>query len=162
VKAALVAALAAAAGGATMQMGHGLGPYRIGMERHVYPGLVRTVRHPQNDKGGCSGSFDLDSFVDVYPGLRLGYIFSYPAHKTYLDVIQTTRNGDRSAVGFTIGRSTLRDVRRRYPHLRVRRRRGGSAITLVHPTGYEVGEQLQYAFDAQGVLRALETDVGGC
>ena len=43
----------------TMLLGKGLGPYRIGMQRVVYPGLIRTIRQRENDSGGCSGGFKL-------------------------------------------------------------------------------------------------------
>jgi hypothetical protein len=64
---------AAAAQPMTMQLGRGLGPYRIGIRRAVQATLVRTIRKPENDGPGCSGGFAQDSYVDVYPGLRLGY-----------------------------------------------------------------------------------------
>jgi hypothetical protein len=157
----LLPATAFAAGGDTMQLGRGLGPYRLGMQRVEHPGLIRTVRQQQNDAGGCSGAFQLDSYIDVYPGLRLGYVLG-TGRKAYLDVISTTRAGDRTSLGYAIGRSTLSDVRRRYPHLRLRRHLGGSTLTVVHRTGYESGENLTYSFNAADRLAGLSTSVGGC
>jgi hypothetical protein len=145
----------------TMQLGRGLGPFRIGTKRVRYDGLLTTIRHRENDAGGCSGGFQLDSFVDVYPGLRLGYIFTYKGD-TYLDVIATARMGDRTSLGFVIGKATLRDVRRRYPRVRLARHLGGTTLTVFHQTGYESGAALVYSFDASGRLVGLETSVGGC
>jgi hypothetical protein len=154
--------VAAAPGpGNTMQLGLRLGPYRIGMHRVRYSELIRTIRHPENDGGGCSGAFPLDSYVDVYPGLRLGYIFGSDK-KTHLDVISTSRSGDRTSLGYAIGTSTLRDVRHRYPHLKLWLHRGGSTLTVVLRTGYESGMDLTYSFDARQRLVGLATSVGGC
>jgi hypothetical protein len=157
----LLPATAFAAGGDTMQLGRGLGPYRLGMQRVEHPGLIRTVRQRQNDAGGCSGSYQLDSYIDVYAGLRLGYVLGTD-RKAYLDVISTTRAGDRTSLGYAIGKSTLRDVRHRYPHLKLRRHRGGSTLSVVLRTGYESGEDLTYSFDARQRLVGLSTSVGGC
>jgi hypothetical protein len=155
----LVPIAAAAPSGMTMQLGHGLGPYRIGMERVVYPGLVKTIRQRENDGPGCSGGFVQDSYVDVYRGFRLGYALG---DRTFLDTIATTRKGDRTSLGYVIGRSTLADVRRRYPRAHLSRHLGGSTLTIFHRTGYESGAQLTYGFDATGRLVRLETGIGGC
>ena len=149
------------AGAMTMRMGRRLGPYRIGMERRILDGLIRTIRQPRNDGPGCSGSFLQDAYIDVYPGLRLGYVKGFGG-RTFLDTISTSRRGDRTAVGFTIGRSTRADVRRRYPGLRIWRHRGGSTITPWRRTGYEAHEYLTYSFNASQQLVGLETGVGGC
>src|SRR5438552_3370352 len=101
-----------------MRLGAGLGRLRIGARRVVFGERFRTERHRENDSGGCSGSPILDSFVDYYDGRRLGYVFTFGG-KTFLDTIATTRVGDRSAVGFAIGRATLGQVRRRYRHAAV-------------------------------------------
>ena len=145
----------------TMRMGRRLGPYRIGMERQIYPRLVRTIREPRNDGPGCSGGFQQDSYVDVYPGVRLGYVVGFEG-RTFLDTIATTHSRDRTAVGLTIGRSTRADVRRRYPGFRVWRHRGGSTILVSHRTGYESHEYVEYGFDAAQRLVRLQTGVGGC
>jgi hypothetical protein len=71
-----------------------------------------TIRQKENDSGGCSGGFHLDSYVDVYRGLRLGYIFTYEG-KTFLDRIATSTKDDRTTLGHVIGGSTVADVRRR-------------------------------------------------
>jgi len=76
--------------------------------------------------------------------------------------IGTTRRGDRTALGFTIGRSRISDVRRRYPRLLVERRAGGRTITFAHFFGYESGEAMVYRFDTRGLLVELQTDVFGC
>jgi hypothetical protein len=147
--------------GMTMQLGRGLGPYRIGAERRDHAGLIRTIRQPRNDSGGCSGSFDQDSFVDVYPRLRLGYIFTFKGD-TYLDTIATARTGDRTSLGYTIGKSSFADVRGRYRTARVSRHLGGRTLTVFHQTGYETWAYLRYSFNATGALAGLETSVGGC
>ena len=145
----------------TMQLGRGLGPYRIGMRRAVHANLVRTIRQPENDGPGCSGGFAQDAYVDVYHGLRLGY---GPGHdgKGYLDTIATTRRGDRTSLGYAIGIATLADVRERYPKVRLSRHRGGSELSLYRQTGEESGASLVYGFNASGMLVRLQTGVGGC
>jgi hypothetical protein len=145
----------------TMQLGRGLGPYRIGMKRVVFAGRIRTIRRPENDGPGCSGGFAQDSHVDVYPGLRLGYGPGLDG-KGYLDTIATTRRGDRTSLGYAIGVATLADVRRRYPKVKVSRHPGGSTLSLYRQTGEESGAQLEYSFNAAGRLVRLETGVGGC
>jgi hypothetical protein len=152
---------AAAARPMTMQLGRGLGPYRIGMRRVVFAGRVRTIRRPENDGPGCSGGFAQDSHVDVYLGLRLGYGPGLDG-KGYLDTIATTRRGDRTSLGYAIGVATLADVRRRYPKVKVSRHLGGSTVSIFHQTGYESGASLVYGFDAAGKLVRLQTGVGGC
>jgi hypothetical protein len=96
-------------GGMTIRMGRRLGPYRIGMERRIFEGLIRTIRQPRNDGPGCSGGFVQDSYVDVYPGLRLGYVVGFDGRR-FLDTIATSRKGDRTSVGLMIGRSTRADI----------------------------------------------------
>jgi hypothetical protein len=145
----------------TMQLGRGLGPYRIGMRRAVFDDLVRTIRQPENDGPGCSGGFAQDAYVDVYRGLRLGYGPGLD-RKGYLDTIATTRRGDRTSVGYAIGVATLSDVRERYPKVVLSRHRGGSTLSLYHQTGEESGASLVYGFDARGKLVRLQTGVGGC
>jgi hypothetical protein len=145
----------------TMQFGRGLGPYRIGMHRVVLDNLIRTIRQPDNDGPGCSGGFIQDSYVDVYPGLRLGYGLGV-AGKTYLDTIATTRRGDRTSLGYAIGTATLADVRKRYPRVKLWRHVGGTVLMLSHRTGYESAESLEYGFDASGTLVRLQTGVSGC
>ena len=144
-----------------MQLGRGLGPYRIGMPRTIFGGLMKAIRHRENDAGGCSGGFLQDSFVDVYRGVRLGYLIAFDG-RTYLDTIATTRPGDRTSLGFVIGKSTLLQVREAFPKLKVSRHLGGSTLSLYHRTGYEAGAHLRYSFNATGTLVRLETGVGGC
>lgn len=151
----------AAARPMTMQLGRGLGPYRIGMRRLVLDNLVRTIRQPDNDGPGCSGGFSQDSYVDVYPGLRLGYSLGVPG-KTYLDTIATTRRGDRTALGYAIGTATLADVRGRYPKVKLWRHVGGTVLVVDRRTGYESGARLEYGFNAAGTLVRLQTGVSGC
>ena len=145
----------------TMQLGRGLGPYRIGMRRVVQPNLVRTIRKPENDGPGCSGGFAQDSYVDVYPGLRLGYGPGVDG-KGYLDTIATTRRGDRTSLGYVIGVATVADVRKRYPKVRLSRHPGGSELSLYRQTGEESGASLVYGFNASGRLVRLQTGIGGC
>jgi hypothetical protein len=147
--------------GMIMQFGRGLGPYRIEMERTISDDLIRTIRQPQNDGGGCWGGFALDSYIDVYRGRRLGFL-SGSEGRGYLDTIATTRKGDRASVGLIIGRSTLRDVRRLYPAVRVQRHLGGTTVSLKRYVGIEGAEFLTYGFDASKRLVRLETGVGGC
>lgn len=144
-----------------MQLGSGLGPYRIGMRRTIFSGLMKAIRNRENDAGGCSGGFLQDSFVDVYRGVRLGYLIAFDG-RTYLDTIATTRSGDRTSLGFVIGKSTLREVQKAFPKLKVSRHLGGSTVSLYHRTGYETGAHLDYSFNATGTLVRLETGVGGC
>ena len=144
----------------TMQLGRGLGSYRIGMQRVVLDNLVRTIRQPENDGPGCVGGFVQDSYVDVYAGLRLGYGFD--GGKTYLDTVATTRRGDRTSLGYAIGSATLAEVRARYPKVKLRRHPGGSTLRLYYRTGYESGTQLEYGFNAIGRLVRLQTGVSGC
>ena len=144
-----------------MQLGRGLGPHRIGMQRVVGDNLVRTIRQRENDGPGCSGGFVQDSYVDVYPGLRLGYGLGTEG-QTYLDTIATTRRGDRTSLGYAIGKATLADVRRKYPRVRLSRHLGGSTLSIYHQTGYESGAHLEYGFDARRRLVRLQTGVGGC
>jgi hypothetical protein len=145
----------------TMQLGRGLGPYRIGMRRIVHANLVRTIRKPENDGPGCSGGFAQDSRVDVYPGLRLGYGPGVDG-KGYLDTIATTRRGDRTSLGYAIGVATLADVRKRYPKVTLSRHPGGSELSVYRQTGEESGASLVYGFNASGKLVRLQTGVGGC
>jgi hypothetical protein len=145
----------------TMQLGRGLGPYRIGIRRAVQANLVRTIRKPENDGPGCSGGFAQDSYVDVYPGLRLGYGPGVD-RKGYLDTIATTRRGDRTSLGYAIGVATLADVRKRYPKVRLSRHPGGTELSLYLQTGEESGASLVYGFNASGSLVRLQTGVGGC
>ena len=149
-----------------MRLGIGLGPLRIGARRVVYGELFRTERHRENDRGGCSGSPPLDSFVDYYDGRRLGYIFSF-RHATFLDTIATTRIGDRTAVGFALGRATLAQVRRRYPHAELLHERaryflGATQLRVSVTTGEEAWKAITYSFDRRERLIELETAVGGC
>jgi hypothetical protein len=145
--------------GMTMQLGRGLGPYRIGAQRYNARGLIRTIRQP--NAAGCSGTFAQDAFVDVFPRLRLGYIFTFQGD-AYLDTIATTRTGDHTSLGYTIGRSTFAQLRSRYPGARISKHLGGSTLTLDHQTGYETWSYLRYSFNARNVLAGLETGVGGC
>jgi hypothetical protein len=149
-----------------MRMGVGLGPLRIGSRRVVFDELFRSERHRENDTGGCSGSPPLDSFVDYYDGRRLGYIFSFRG-STFLDTIATTRVGDRTAVGFAVGRATLAQVRRRYPRAQVLHEHapyflGATQLRISVTTGEEAWRTLTYSFDRRGRLIELETAVGGC
>jgi hypothetical protein len=131
------------------------------MQRAVQDNLIRTIRQRENDGPGCSGGFVQDSYVDVYPRLRLGYGRTEEG-QAYLDTIATTRRGDRTSLGYAIGTATLADVRRRYPKRKLSRHLGGSTLSLYYPTGYESGAYLHYNFDASGRLARLQTGVGGC
>ncbi len=149
-----------------MRLGAGLGPFKIGARRVVYPDLVRTERQRRNDHGGCSGTPPQDSFLDCYDGRRLGYVFSFGG-TTFLDTIATTRVGDRTSVGFAVGRATLEQVRRRYPHAAVMHERaryflGATQLRISVTAGEERWKELTYSFDRGGRLIELETAVGGC
>jgi hypothetical protein len=144
-----------------MQLGRGLGPFRVGRRRTIFTGLIKEIRHEENDAPGCSGGFPQDSFVDVYRRIRLGYASTFEG-TTYLDTVATIRPGDGTSLGFVIGSSTLAEVRKRYRSLRVSRHVGGSTLLVRHRTGYESSAYLEYAFDAAGKLVRLETGVGGC
>lgn len=98
----------------TLVVGEGLGQWRIDMTRVVRPGLLRTVRYPKNDHDHGCVSFvphESDSVVDHYAGLRLAWIRN-DRGALLLHGIATTRPGDRTRRGFSIGLSTLAEVRR--------------------------------------------------
>jgi len=56
---------------ATITLGRGVGPWRLGQKLRVAPGLVRSERSPQNDGPGCDLGPPSASRIDYYRTLRL-------------------------------------------------------------------------------------------
>ena len=164
---ALVAAIGAAlaitpcAAADTIRLGRGIDGWRIGMPFRTAAGLVRSERHPENAGPGCTLGPRTASRIDYYPGLRLSW------QNGRLSDVATTRAGDRSGNGFVIGRARLAAVRRVHHRAELSRRRepyalGRTSLTVFRRTGYETWKLFVYWFDGAGVLRALQTNVGGC
>jgi hypothetical protein len=163
------AGVAAAQDGETIQLGRGIGLWRIGQDLVVRPGLLRSVRYRKNDGPGCTLGPETASRIDFYEGLRLSWSgVGVPwIKRPFLSDVATTRIGDRSGNGFVIGRSTLRAVRATHFRAQLRRPRGRFALgrtslTLSRRTGYESWKYFTYWFDRAGRLRALQTGAGGC
>lgn len=166
---AVVAGSSARLGGQTLRLGHGLGPWRLGMKRHVAKGLERTTRNTPTAKG-CITAVLLENatLVDEYPGIRLGWDGGGSSGYELWD-IASTRAGDRTEAGFVVGRSTLAQVRKRYPKAHVQttapwrgRALGNRVVVVYFPKGAEFGQNMLYWFDARGALRAIETNDSGC
>ncbi len=149
-----------------MFLGSGMSIWRIGMPLTVEEDLVRSERHPENDGGGCTAPPTLSSRIDYYPGIRVSWGFY--ADETSLEEVATTRKGDRTAVGFIVGRSRLRQVRARYPKAPIFRRNlgryalGRVLLLVSQRTGYESSKSMEYWFNARGQLTGLATGVSGC
>jgi hypothetical protein len=147
-------------------LGKGMSSWRIGMPLRTDENLIRFERHPGNDGSGCTAPPVLSSRIDYYPGIRVSWGF-YDG-ETALEEVATTRKGDRSAVGFVIGRSRLRHVRVRYPNASIHRKNLGKyalgriELVVFQRTGYESGKYLGYWFNARGQLVAIATGVTGC
>jgi hypothetical protein len=163
------AASAAPQDGSTIRLGRGIGPWRLGQDLVVRPGLLRTVRYPENDGPGCTLGPETASRIDWYRGLRVSWSgVGVPSIKRpFLSDVATTRRGVRSGNGFVIGRSTLRAVRAAHFRARVERGRGRFALgrtslTVSRKTGYEAWNYFTYWFDRAGRLAALQTGAGGC
>jgi hypothetical protein len=162
--AALAGAGAAAAG--TITLGRGLPPWRLGQHYMQRPGLVRFERYRGNAGPGCVASVGAATRIDYYRGLRVAWR-SGVGGRLYLIDVATTRAGDRSADGFVVGSSPIRQVRRRHEGARFAYGKGPLALgamslTLFRRTAKETFATLVYWFDARGVLTALEALAGGC
>jgi GT2 family glycosyltransferase len=165
VLAALVGGPAALA--ATITIGKGLGPWKLGQHYAKRPGLLRTERRPRNDGPGCVAGPPTASRIDYYRTLRLAWRGTGASRAVYLIDIATTRRGDHTPDGFVIGRSRLRGVRRAHPnghlsHPPDRFRLGRSLVTVVRSTGTESWVSMLYWFDRNETLVALETSASGC
>lgn len=158
----------------TLLVGAGLGDWQIRMKRVMRPGLLRSVRYPRNDPNvGCVGivPHQNDSVVDHYPGIRLAWIRGQSG-ALFLHGIATTRRGDRTIDGLSIGKAKLSDVRRRYREASFQQgdslRPWGSdriayaLLDVYVQTQYEGGYSLLFWFSREGLLAGLQTSSGGC
>jgi hypothetical protein len=164
---AAAALLVPAAMAATMTMGNGIGPWKLGQTYVKRLGLVRTERHPENNGPGCSLGPRSASRIEWYRGLRLSWRGLGPGKGLYLTDVATTREGDRSGDGLTVARSSLRAARRARPNAaltnpRDRYRLGSTLLTVVRQTGEESWVSMLFWFDSRGVLAALETSQNSC
>jgi len=172
VVAASLASAAAATGsvsGQTLRLGHGLGPWHLGMKRTTAKGLHRSVATTPTGKGCLTAVLPENaSLVDYYPGLQLGWTGDRANGFRLLDVA-SSKAGDRTEAGFVVGGSTLAQVRKRYPSARPQAPTkwhgtalGSRVVVVYFPKGAEFGENMLYWFDGRGVLRAIETNDAGC
>ncbi len=165
----LAAGAAAAAHAATIRLGVGTERWRLaaaGYERGT--GLVRSQRFRINDQQGCPQGPGTASIVDTYrDGQRVAWRAVGRDKRLQLIDVATTRKGDRTGEGFTIGTSTIADVRRRHPTADVLHPTGvltlgKTLVSITRVTGYESWIDLGLWFDGRGRLVALEVDAGGC
>jgi Glycosyl transferase family 2 len=168
---ALVAAAALAfvpvATAATMIMGKGIDPWKLGQRYVQRPGVVRVERHPENNRPGCSLGPRSASRIEWYRGLRLSWRGLGADKGLHLIDVATTRQGDRTGDGLTVGRSRLAAVRRARPNGTLsysvdRYRLGRTLLTVVRSTGEESWISMLFWFDRRDVLVALETGESGC
>jgi len=155
-----------AAAAATITIGKGLPPWRLGQHYARRSGLVRSERIPVNAGPGCVPTVAASTRIDYYRGVRVAWRSDVNG-KLYLVAVATSRAGDRSADGFTIAVSTRRQVRARHPggsfaYGKGQLALGATSITVLRRTGKETFTTLVYWFDARGVLTALEAFAGGC
>jgi subtilisin-like proprotein convertase family protein len=148
-----------------LRRGVGSADWRLASRRRVAPGKIRTEVHADADGPGCIGGPPLAYLVDYYAGLRLSW--DRYAGRTSLTEIATTRTGDRSADGSTIGKTTFAAVRKRYPRALTYRGNdryalGARAWSVYRSTGYESGFYTSYWFDRAGVLVGIATGASGC
>ncbi len=162
-------ALAGAAGASagTIVLGRGIHPWRIGQKYVKRPGLVRSDAYPRNNGAGCDLGPRTASRIDYYRGLRVAWRGGPKLRTSYLIDVATTRTGDRSGDGFTIGVDRLGAVRRVHPVASVSHPSGPlalgrTAVTISRLRGQETVHQFVYWFDARGVLSGLETLASGC
>lgn len=155
----VVSALAGPATAATVVMGKGFPPWKIGQKRVVKPGLIRSEAHPEN--GGCVGGLGTANRIDYYPYWTVGSVGGSIFN------VATTRRGDRSSDGFVIGGSRFKAVRHKHPRAYVASAGddpyalGSVSLSINRSTGYESGMGLTYWF-RDGGLVALQTGIGGC
>jgi hypothetical protein len=130
---------------------------------------VKTRHFTINANNACPQGPGTASDVDWYAnGVRTSWkqIGRAEVALKLIDVA-TTRRGDRSSDGFTIGRSTLAQVRARHPKAQLLHPQGllvlgPTMLSITKVTGYDRWVDIGYWFDARGRLVALETDAGGC
>ncbi len=167
--AALAAATGAAAQAATIRLGVGTERWKLaaaGYERGS--GLVRSQRFTINKHQGCPQGPGTASIVDTYRnGQRVAWRAVGADKRLQIIDVATTRKGDRTGEGFTIGRSTIVDVRRRHATAAVLHPKGvlilgRTLVSITRITGYESWVDLGLWFDGRGRLVALEVDAGGC
>jgi len=161
---ALVGAGVAAA--ATVTLGKGMPPWRIGQLYVKRSGLVRSERQSLRYGPGCVPNLSAATRIDYYRGVRTGWFPDSRGRLRLVDVA-TTRAGDRSGDGFVVESSRRGDVRRRHPGATFAYGKGADALgatslTVLRRSGKESFATLGYWFDARGVLTALETLAGGC
>ena len=157
---------AGAAGAATITIGKGMPPWRLGQRYARRAGLVQSERFPVNAGPGCVPTVAAATRIDYYRGLRVAWRSGVDG-RLYLVDVATSRAGDRSGDGFAIAVSTRREVRARHPggsfaYGKGQFALGATSITLLRRTGQETFATLVYWFDARGVLTALEAFAGGC
>lgn len=153
--------LAGSAGAATLVMGKGVPPWKLGQKRVVKPSIEWTESHPENNQPGCVSGLGSASRVDHYRywvlGVLGGHVFD----------ITTTRPGDRSTDGFVIGRARYGAVRAKHPRASVLRGAtdpfafGSTVMMVFRSTGYESGITLSYWFESDRLV-ALSTGFTGC
>jgi hypothetical protein len=155
--------------GATITLGQGIGPWKLGQKYVKRPGLLKSVRHSGNVGPGCVAGPPTASRIDYYRTLRVSWRGPGAGKSPYLIDVATTRKGNRSGDGFVIGRSRLAAVRRAHPNgilshptATDRYRLSGSLVSVVRQVGSESWVSMLYWFDRRGVLIALETSTGGC
>ena len=117
---------AAAAAGATIRFGIGTERWKLAdAGYHRGAGLVRSQRFKINDQHGCPQGPGTASIVDTYRnGQRVAWRAVGDDKRLQIIDVATTRKGDRTGEGFTIGRSTIADVRHRHPN-----------ADVLHPSG---------------------------
>lgn len=152
----------------TVEMGRGLGGWRLGMPYRTRPGLLSSRPYPRNRRSGCFGYPDSATRIDRYLGMRLAWTDGT------LTNVATTLPGYGSETAFRIGTARFGDVSKRFPKAQVSRRRlspssserqfalGSSAILVTRNTAWEAWVSTRYWFDRRGSLVALETLTGGC
>lgn len=153
----------------TVEMGRGLGGWRIGMTYRQGSNLLRSEPYPQNLSPGCFGSPQTAGRIDYYPDLRVAWT------NGVLSNVATRVIGHRSEAGFAIGTADFETVRTRFPKARTfrgslagtpywrsRYALGRSLIIVTRNTAWEAWVSTHYWFDRQGTLVALETLAGGC
>lgn len=164
-----LAAADAAARPATIRLGVGTERWKLATAGYVRaPGLVRSRHFKLNEQHGCPQGPGTASIVDTYrDGQRVAWRAVGDDSRLQIIDVATTRRGDRTGEGFTVGTSTIADVRGRHPTAAVLHPAGILAlgrtlVSITRVTGYNSWIDLGYWFDGRGRLVALEVDAGGC
>ena len=160
---------AASAAAATIRFGIGTERWKLAdAGYHRGAGLVHSQRYRINDQHGCPQGPGTASIVDTYrDGQRVAWRAVGDDGRLQIIDVATTRKGDRTGEGFTIGRSMIADVRHRHPSAAILHPSGvlvfgSTLVSITRVTGYESWIDLGYWFDGRGRLVALEVDAGGC